>query len=285
MKIKELISQLDNPREELQAEKELIALGEEAIKELREFISSPPRASTPAWIRAVDILVRIDPQAFNYLNELILKPWSTPEDSPERLAEEILKDHIASVLMDISPSSSRVRHTLLTALDRYRLLGAARVLARRRDPEAIPYLLEMLEDDTKSGGAKGALLHYGEKIIPHLIKNLNQARKKENGEETPGSILRRKKIIDILGLLSWEGSVNILKSYLNHPDLGVEAALALVHRGHIDEITLEKLIEGFQGEDWFTSFKCKEALTSILEKRDTFPEHLIERVKNLLSRE
>ncbi len=281
MRVKELISQLDNPREELQAEKELIALGEEAVKELRDFISSPPRSSTPAWIRAVDILVRIDPQAFDFLNELILKPWVTPDDSPERLAEEILKDHIASVLMDISPSSSKVRHTLLTALDRFKLLGAARVLARRRDPEAIPYLLEMLEDDTKSGGAKGALLHYGEKIIPHLVTSLDHVHKKKNGEETPGSLLRRKKIIDILGLLNWEGSIEILKSYLDHPDLGVEAALALAHRDYVDETSLEKLIEGFHGEDWFTSLKCKEALASLMEKPDILPEHLKEKIKSL----
>ncbi len=279
MEIKKLIRQLDNPKEELQAEKELVSRGKEAIEELRSFVSSPPRSSTPAWVRAVDILVRIDPNAFDFLEELLLKPWATPDDSSERLAEEILKDHIASVLMDISPSSSRVRHTLLTVLERYKLLGAARVLARRRDPEAIPYLLEMLEDDTKSGGAKGALLHYGEKIIPKLVRSLKHAQKKESGEETPGSLLRRKKIIDLLGLMTWEGSIEILKSYLDHQDLGVEAALALVHRGYIDETSLEKLIEGFQGEDWFTSLRCKEALVSVIERTNTFHEHLVERVR------
>ncbi len=284
MEIKGLIRQLDNPKEELQAEKELISRGKEAIEELRNFLSSPPRSSTPAWVRAVDILVRIDPNAFDFLEELLLKPWTTPEDSPERLAEEILKDHIASVLMDISPSSSRVRHTLLTALERYRLMGAARVLARRRDPEAIPYLLEMLEDDTKSGGAKGALLHYGEKIIPQLVKSLNHIQKKESGDETPGSLLRRKKIIDLLGLMTWEDSTEILKSYLDHEELGVEAALALVHRGYIDEESLEKLIEGYQGEDWFTSLRCKEALTSVVERSNAFPHRLREKVQSVLQR-
>jgi len=120
------------------------------------------------WIRAVDILMRVDDEVYDFLEGLLLRPWVTDENTPERPSEEMLKDYIASVLMDISPSQ-RLRHSLLTVLERYKLLGAARALARKKDPEATPYLLEMLEDDTKRRGAGGALLHYDERVLPYLV--------------------------------------------------------------------------------------------------------------------
>ena len=158
------------------------------------------------------------------------------------------------------------------------MLGAARALARKKDPEAIPYLLEMLEDDTKRRGAGGALLHYDERVLPYLVRDLGFARKSKSGEETPGSLLRRKKILSLLALMPWEGNTWIIKDYLDHKDLGVEAALALVQRGYIDEKTIEKLLEGFKCEDWFTSLRCKEALVRTLEESQNLSPNLREKI-------
>ncbi len=272
-----LIALLDNPQEEFWAESQLISQGEKCIESLRAFLSTTPRAQYRPWIKAVDILIQIDKVGNKaFLEELLLRPWNTPDDTPERLGEETFKDHIAFSLGSENPEE--VQKTLLVAIQRFRSVGAALALARQREPEAIPFLLDMLEDDVRRERAARALIFYGDQALPHLSASLDTLTRLEGGGETPGSLLRRKKILEILGDLPGEGGLIILIDVFLSSDLDLEAAIILAQRGYpqrqLDRPVVGRLMQGLCSGDWYVSLQCKEALMSMEGIMDVIIEKL-----------
>ncbi len=135
------------------------------------------------------------------------------------------------------------------------------------DPEAIPLLLEMLEEEEGREKAARTLTLYGPQALPHLAATLDIITRDQEGRETPGSLYRRRKALEILGRIPGEESLRVLMERLEDPELGVDAALVLAGRGYpekvLDRLVVKRLVEGFCGGDPYYAPRCGEAITSL----------------------
>ncbi|GEM_PF-6812291 len=135
------------------------------------------------------------------------------------------------------------------------------------DPEAIPLLLEMLEDEEEREEAARALSRYGPQAVPHLAATLDIITRGQEGEETPGSLYRRRKALELLGEIPGGESLRVLMDWLEDPELGVDAALVLASRGYpgniLNRIVVRRLLEGFCSGDHHYVSPCGEAITSL----------------------
>jgi HEAT repeat protein len=227
--VQALVNRLNQLHEGWKIQCQLIALGQEAVPALVEFLLSPPSMFPQPRCWAAEALGIIGgDQALEGLCKVFSIHDVTGADPVIRFAEETVRDCAAEQL-ELS-GDRRAIPVLLQALRRQPLPRAAHALASFDADAAIPLIVHYLEDDFVRDRMASALLAFGPQVLDPLIETL-QRRTCLEDEETPASIGRRAAAAHVLGELGDARAVNALRSILNDQELEVriEAAVALVH--------------------------------------------------------
>jgi HEAT repeat protein len=260
-----LVAGLDNLQWNLQVQAEVLLLGERAVPALTSFLNGPPTQFPDGRVLAAEALGRIGGErAFHGLLQA-LDPQRFEGLSPVfRLSEETVQDAVARQLARFHDRRAIPR--LLEALRDRHLLGAAEALVQLQEPEALPWLIEGLEDAFKRERLTQAILEFGPSAIPDLKRTLAIRRMRE-GQELLPSLERRAAALKLLGLLRAREAVGAIRDALNDPSdpVRMEAALALVAVESDDRVldAVPALLAGLNHPDFLQRDRCADALVHI----------------------
>lgn len=260
-----LVHGLDNLHWNLQVQADILGLGERAVPPLVSFLHEPPSQFPQGRVLAAETLAHIGgEQAFQGLLRT-LDPLRLNGLSPTlRLSEEDVQDAVARQLARLD--DRRAIPVLLEALRLHHLLGAAEALAHFREPSALPWLIEGLEDAFKRDRLAQAILEMGWTAVPPLIETLAHHRMRGDEELLP-SLERRAEALRLLGLLYAREAVRAILAALRDPYDTVrrEAALALVAVEEGDDVleAVPALVAGLTHPDFLERDRCADALVRI----------------------
>jgi HEAT repeat protein len=263
--IEDLVRGLDNLRWNLHVQMEIFALGECAVPALVRFLHQPPSQFPDGRVLAAEVLGRIKSEAaFQGLLKALDPRRLEGLTSALRLSEEDVQDAAARQLARIA--NRRAVPALLDALRVHHLIGAAEALVQFREPDALPWLMQGLEDAFKRDRLSHLILEMGWAAIPHLIVTLERRRMYHEEELLP-SVERRAEALRLLGLLDATEAANPIHAALRDPydKVRTEAALALV-TVEDGESVLEAapaLLAGLTHPDFLQRDRCAEALVRI----------------------
>jgi HEAT repeat protein len=260
-----LVARLQNLHEIFRVQGEILCHGEEAVEPLAAFLLSPPSVlpqprvaaaeclGTLGGEKAIDALIRV----LDYHDLDALGPV-------QRLAEETVRNAAARQLGRFP--LPHVVAALLAALRRRHLVEAGAALAQLGQVQAIPLLLECLEDDVKKEKATEALRQFGPAALPFLRDALRQPRFVD-GVEPPLSQERRARAATLLGELGDRDAIPALRERLRDESLAVriECALALATLEGVasKEEATSVLLVGLGEGDFLLQTCCEEALEAI----------------------
>lgn len=270
----DLVAGLDNLQWNLQVQAEILILGERAVPALVDFLNGPPSQFPDGRVLAAEALGRIGGEdAFQGLLQALDLQRFEGLSPVLRLSEETVQDAIARQLVRFHDRRAIPR--LLEALRRRHLLGAAEALVQLNEPDALPWLIEGLEDAFKRERLAQAILEFGPSAIPYLKRTLADRRMRE-GEELLPSIERRAAALKLLGLLRAREAVGVIRVALNDPSdtVRTEAALALA-AVETDALVLDAvpaLLAGLNHPDFLQRDRCADALVHIGPRCEQFIE-------------
>jgi HEAT repeat protein len=263
--ISNLVSGLDNLRWNFQVQTDIMTLGPRAVPALVTFLHGSPSQFPDGRVLAAEILGRIGGEAAfeGLLNALSAYPLE--HLSPVlRLAEETVQDAVALQLGRIG--DRRAIPALLDALHNYRLLGAAEALVSFHEQNALPWLVQGLEDAFKRDRLAQAILDMGWTAILYLIDTLEQ-RKMHGDEELLPSVERRAEALRLLGLLYAKEAAPALRTALGETSgkIRMEAALAMVAVDASEHVleAVPALLAGLTHPDFLQRDRCADALVCI----------------------
>ncbi len=232
----ELVRELNNLEKAEVVQGRLIELGKKAVPALAGFLHETPGNFRPRSLAAGALRIIGGLEAFESLVKG-LNTFLLVEDPVVALDEEAVKNRIAA---ELKYFGKRAIGTLLEALERQRLMGAAESLAELNEQKAIPCLIELLEDSFKRSRISDAILRFGPAALEKLIET-TKFRRLEEGVETRQSMERRAAATRLIGLIGGEIAFSRLTELLYDYDendlVRCEAALHLlrVTSGHIHE--------------------------------------------------
>lgn len=211
-----LIEQLSNPALSNQALLALLAQGPGSVPLLADFLrTSKPSTVAEARLLAVEGLdILKGAGALDALIEIATEHLEDIPDPAVRLAEEVVASRSALALADFDDPSAH--GTLLALLHRKPLAGVAEAFERLRDGQAIPRLIEWLEEDFVSEAASRAILAYGRAAIPSLLVSVRE-RHLRHDIETGMSKRRRARILEILANLPGAKEIDSIQDLLHDP--------------------------------------------------------------------
>jgi HEAT repeat protein len=280
MTARELVQALDDLRHNLDAQLQLIMLGEEAVEPLVEFLLSAPALHPEPRCLAAEALGTIGGErAIEGLIRALTVNDVRARDPSIRLSEEVVRNRVAEQLGRFG--DRRVIEPLLDALERFHLVAAAEALARLKEARAIPMMIERLEDPFARERIGQALLAFGPPVEVPLIETLS-VRRHFLGEESRGSRERRAEAARLLGLIKSEKAIEPLIELLQDEarEVRLQAALALCDLigDHRIEKALPVLIGDSDGADLPTRDRVYEALvrtapTAIPHLLDALADH------------
>jgi HEAT repeat protein len=159
----ETVKRLNNLGSNMSALIEVLKHGKTVVTALVRFLHSRPSVFSEPRCLAADALGMIGgKEAVEGLIN-ILDLYDMELLAPEiRFAEETVRNQAAISLGTLGDESAI--ETLLNSLRKNHLRGAAQALASYREEKAIPYIIEMLEDDYARETASNALLNFGKKM-------------------------------------------------------------------------------------------------------------------------
>jgi HEAT repeat protein len=256
-----LVARLQNLHEIFRAQGEILCHGEEAVEPLAAMLLSSPSTFPQPRVAAAECLGVIgDARAIDALIR-VLDHYDLQSLGPvQRLAEETVRNAAAQQLGRFP--LSQVIGALCTALTRDHLIEAGVALARLGVAQAIPPLLECLEDDVKKEKATTALLQFGSTALPFLLSAVRQPRFVD-GVEPPVSQERRARVAALLSELGDRDALPVLRERLQDESLAVcvECALALVALEGVEtQETVSLLLIGLEEGDFLLQTRCEEAL-------------------------
>lgn len=263
--IEALVRGLDNLQWHLRVQVDVLRLGKRAVPALVKFLLGPSSQFPEGRVFAAEALGRfkgeeafqgllhaIDPRRFDGLSPIL------------RLPEEDVQNAVARQLAHIG--DRRAIPVLLEALRNHHLVGAAEALVAFQETEALPWLVEGLEDAFKRDRFSQAILGMGRTAIPSLITTLEGRRMHDDQELLP-SIERRAEALRLLGLLHAQEAVDPIRIALHDPyeKVRTEAALALVAVEEGDGVldAVPALLAGLTHPDFLQRDRCAEALVRI----------------------
>jgi HEAT repeat protein len=260
-----LVRGLDNLRWNLSVQADLLAHGNRVVPALVAYILEPTGQFPEGRVLAAEVLGRIGGEAALEGLTRALDPRRFEGLSPVlRLAEETTQDAVARHLGRVG--QQRAIPALLHALRVSRLLGAAEALGRLRERDALPWLIQGLEDAFKRDRFAQILLEFGAPAIRPLVETLDQRRLRE-GQELLPSLERRAAALRLLGLLEAREAVSAVRSALQDPAdmVRLEAALALVSLAARDEAlaAAPALLAGLTHPQFLRRDECAEALVRL----------------------
>jgi HEAT repeat protein len=263
--IASLVQGLDNLCRNLQVQADLLALGERALPALTEYLHGPPSNFFSGRVLAVEALGRIGGEAaFQGLLNVIAIHRLEGLDPVLRLSEEAVQNAAARELGRLGDRRALPR--LLEAFRQHRLLGAAEALVRFQEPDALPLLVEGLEDAFKRDRLADAILAMGSLAIPSLLATLERRRRRE-GEELLPSLERRAEALRLLGMMGAREAVPAVRTALGDDSdvVRTQAALALVSLEPSDGAleAVPALLAGLTHPDFLQRDRCAEALMRV----------------------
>lgn len=169
---------------------EILSRGAEAVPYLSEFLLGPPDPlPEPRQVAARLLGVIGTPIATRELEKTLFLPVRALPDPVLRLADETVAETAADVLRKLAEPAAIP--SLRLALQRFSLVNAAEALAAMDDEPSIPLMIDALNDDFHRGRIEDAILSFGKKALPALIRARGTAPRSDSG---PGS--RRQESID-----------------------------------------------------------------------------------------
>jgi HEAT repeat protein len=260
-----LVRGLDNLRWNLQVQADILALGERAAPALADFLQEPPSQFPEGRALATEALGHIGGEAAFQGLLRALDPRRLEDLSPLlRLSEEDVQDAVARQLARLG--DRRAIPALLEALRLHRLVGAAEALARFREPAALRWLIEGLEDAFKRDRFGRMILDMGSAATPYLVDTLQLRRRRGDNELLP-SLERRAAALKLLGLLHAQEATAAIRASLRDPAdmVRMEAALALVSVEEGDDVleAAPALVAGLAHADFIRRDRCADALVHI----------------------
>jgi HEAT repeat protein len=172
---------------------EVIAFGSQAIPPLRELLfEREPSGLYQVRCRAVEALAAL--RAHDVLVEF-LSAERTVTDPVERLGEDAVIN--AAALALAKSSSQRAFELLLRLGNRPSLTGVIGALGAFDRVDAIPILIDALEDDASRRTAEAALKRLGRLARPALLRAAN-SHLPAIGRESTSSVRRRRSALELL---------------------------------------------------------------------------------------
>ena len=246
---------------------EIPALGERAIAPLAHYVDGPPQSFPHARQLAVRLLGLIGgPAAGEALRSLLDRHDLTALSPVLAQSEYAVKDEAVVQLLRLERTD--LGQEFLAAFRRDRLPSAAEALACCRMTEAIPDLIEALEDDLLAERADDALRRFGADAEPALVASLRQ----RHGESPPtgeSRVSRRRRIAaaTLLGELGDPAAATPLRWLLNDTNPAVAAAaaaaLAALDPAHVTPGQCRAIVAGAVSPEWRVQARCREAAGSI----------------------
>ena len=276
------MKELDTLKEGAGAVAKLIACGHSAIEPLRKFLlAGEPRVlyHTRRW--AVEALAGLG--ARDILLEYLKQEREIP-DLAVRLGEEAVKSAAAQKL--IKWPSEEVIQVLIGIAQERSLPGALEALGELKRPEAIPFLIEALEDDVCRPVAEDALRKIGRPAESALIQATITSYPNRESEK-PSSLLRRRCAVGLLEELGVsKNKWALLRPLLQDVDDKILTAvfkIAVSVAGVKDrETAFRRLIEILQNADWYVKGEIENALIDEFEAiKKTMEEEIHRRRKRL----
>jgi len=262
--IEKLIEGFNNLGSNMSALLEVIKCGKIAVKPLIGLLLSPPSIFSEPRCLAAEALGIIGGeeavegliQALDLCDLDLLEPQI-------RFAEETVRNQAARQLGILG--DEKAIEPLLKCLRENRLRGAAEALAGFREKRAIPYIIEMLEDDYAREAASNALLKFDKEAVLPLIETLTMRNHTRFKHETISSVKRRAEAARLLGEIGDPRAIQPLLKMLEDEkrEVRLSAALSLLEiETKKDEITksIPELIAGLNEGDWYINTLCIDAL-------------------------
>ena len=263
--ISRYLEELNSLKEGVGAVMKLIACGRSAIEPLRQFLlAGKPSVVYHSRRWAVEALAGLGAK------DVLLEYLGQKKDIVDpalQLGEEAVESAAARELIRW-PSEEVFQ--LLLGLARERCLpGALEALGEFQRPEAVPCLVEALEDDVCRRTAEEALLKIGRPAEPDLIRAAITPRPSRRVEEL-SILLRRRSAVRLLaeiGVSAYQW--RLLRSLLKEGDAEILVAtfrIAARAAGAKDRaLAGRRLIGALQGADWYFKSEIENALVDLFD--------------------
>jgi hypothetical protein len=242
----------------------LVACGERAVPPLRRFLlEGRPNGIFVPRQRAVRALAELG--AKGVLLDYLRLERSIP-DPVGAQGEEAVKNTAARALS--AWRTEEVYQALRETLHHHRLTGAIETLGEFRRPEAVPELVDALEDDFCRSSAEDALRKLGE--VPHsaLVEAARTPEPSGSHESAPSRSRRRSvlRLLESLRLLTEDWHQIGALVYDRDPEIAARAcAVALAVADAADQQhAVKRLIELFPASNWLLQGEIQEWLEKYL---------------------
>jgi HEAT repeat protein len=240
MNPRDLVKTLDDFRLNLDAQIQLIMMGEKAVEPLIEFLLSPSTLHPQPRCLAAEALGAIGgARAIDGLIRALTVNDVRDRDPNIRLSEEVVRNRAAEQLGQLGDREAI--EPLLEALEQFHLVGAAEALAKLKEPRAIPLMIERLEDPFSRDRIAEALLAFGQEVQLPLIETLS-VKRFFVGEESKGSLERRAEAVRLLSQLKSEKAIEPIIELLRDEAQGVRLQAAVALCDLIDDHRIEQVL-------------------------------------------
>jgi HEAT repeat protein len=262
--IERLVEGLNNLGSNVSALLEVIKCGKLAVKPLIGLLLTPPSIfSEPRCLAAEALGIIGGEEAIEGLIQVLDLCHRDLIDPQVRLAEETVRNQAARQLAILG--DEKTIEPLLKCLKENHLKGVTEALATFREKRAIPYIIEMLEDDYARDAAGKALLEFGKDAIQPLIEKLFTRNYAFSKNETNPSIRRRAEVVRLLGKIGDPKAIQPLLKKMEDDkwEFRLYAAISILEIDtNKDEIIkiIPELLAGLNEGDWYTNTLCIEAL-------------------------
>lgn len=239
---------------------DVIACGPRAIPALRALLfEREPSGLFQGRCRAVEALAKL--HAYDVLMEYLEREY-VASDPVERLGDDAVINAAARALSGLR--WERVFRLLMRLARRPALAGVIRALGALGRPEAVPLLIDAIEDDASRQAAEAALKAMGRAATPALVAAA-KLRSPSPAYESESSLRRRRSALTVLeGIGMTERTWTELRCLIEDRDAKVSLiacrlcltyALAIEH-----DNAVRRLVRLLPGADWMLRNEIEDCL-------------------------
>jgi len=257
------------------------ACGERAIPALRALLfERDPSGLFQSRRRAVEALAKLKAHAvvIDYL-----ETERAANDPVERLGDDAVINAAAQALAEVR--DERIFQLLMRLAQRRSLTGVIRALGAFRRPEALPLLIDALEDDASRQQAKAALTTIGRAARPALIAAV-KLRLPSSEQESESSLRRRRSALAVLQEIGISQRMwPELRGLIEDPDAKISVlacglclmgAPAMEHRNAV-----HRLLHLIPNVDWM----LRDEIEDCLKRSDTTREIIRDHIRKMTGRD